>query len=262
MEDKPSESLTDELAAQITSVASTLEAAFVRHLKKLGSTPTLKRSTLDAIAKRVPRNSIAQCSTPEGAASLLALEIEYIGLRISRYQFIERYREHFTAPNCEMGAAFIAHIHTMRGSEIYIIMERSTAFLDFLAHYTNDLGLLSARRARALEKTFKTVYERHLRERHRIVHAHEKSSLASRVLDAPVGSREIPAYGESILQIGAALTQSLLDVAPHMAADDAETFMHNVNEHRLKVVDDECRTMWSTLVGHITETVNHAKLLK
>ncbi len=132
----------------------------------------------------MPPKAIANYLTAE----ILGVEIEYIGTRISHYQYIERYREHFQAADRNMAAAFVTHTHALRGGEIYIIMEQCSACLSFLSDLASDFGLLRANNSKALEKTFKSTFQRHLRELHRIVHAHDRQSFNLRIITASVSS--------------------------------------------------------------------------
>lgn len=255
--------LSEILAEQVNEVATGFEASLKRHLAALGGCPALSDATKKHIAKRVPPSTLSKYQTPDNAISLLSLEIEDLGLRISRYQFIERYREYFEAPNTEMRTAFVMHTHILRGSEIYVIMERCGSFLDFFYDLATDLSLNPTKLSKTLETRFKKDFERHLRERHRIVHAHERPTLISRMLSIPSDAIEKPEVADkfkNVLEFFVGMVtpafQSLFEIK------DPADAMKKINDFRLQAVDKECLDMWSIFLDSLTKLIDSAKLLK
>ena len=255
--------LSENLAEQVTEVSAGIEASLKRHFAHLGGSPALSDATKKHIAKRVPPKTLSKYHTPENAISLLALEIEDLGLRISRYQFIERYREHFEAPTAEMRTAFVMHTHILRGSEIYIIMERCGSLLDFFYDLASDLSLNPTKVSKALETRFKKDFERHLRERHRFVLAHERPTLVSRMISIPPDEMSKPEVADtfknvldSFVGMVAPAIQSLFEIK-----DPAEA-MKRINDFRLQAVDKECLDMWAIFLDSLTKLIDPTKLLK
>ena len=255
--------LSENLAEQVTEVSTGIEVSLKRHLAHLAGSPLLSDATKKHIAKRVPPKTLAEYQTPEKAISLLSLEIEDLGLRISRYQFIERYREHFDAPSAEIRTAFVMHTHILRGSETYIIMERCGSLLDFFYDLASDLSLNPTKVSKALETRFKKDFERHLRERHRIVHAHERPTLVSRMMSIPPDEISKPEVADtfknvldSFVEMVAPAVQSLFEIK------DPADAMKKINDFRLQTVDKECLEMWSIFLDYLTKLIDPSKLLR
>lgn len=255
--------ISEILAEQVNEVANGVDVSLKRHLAALGGSLALSDATKKHIAKRVPPSTLSKYQTPENAISLLSLEINDLGLRISRYQFIERYREYFKAPNTEMRTAFVMHTHILRGSEIYVIMERCGSFLDFFYDLATDLSLNPKKLSKTLETRFKKDFERHLRERHRIVHAHERPTLVSRMMSIPPDTINKPKVAdtfknvlESLVEMMTPEFQSLFEIK-----DPAEA-IKKINDFRLQAVDKECLDMWSIFLDSLTKLIDSTKLLK
>ena len=156
-----------------------------KHLQSKTDIPILSIQTKKHIKRQVPPKTLDFYLNCENAINLLALEIEDLGGRIFNYQYIERYQTFLMAPDKEMRQAFINHTHALRGNEIYTILERATVLLDFISNLASDIGLNSTNTSRKLKPLFDQTFKRHLRERHRMVHAHERPSLISRMLSLP-----------------------------------------------------------------------------
>lgn len=253
----------DILTEQVNQVSGGIEVALRRHLAAFPSIPWLSAATEKHIAKRVPPKVLRNYLSPDSAISLLSLEISDLGMRISHYQYIERYREHFSPPDAAMRAAFVMHTHILRGSEIYVIMERCGSCLGFFHDLAADLDLGPTKMAKSLEKQFKKEFERHLRERHRIVHAQERPSLVSRMIgvhpDELAQPDVVEKYATIIGTLAEALTASLGEAANQKSP--AEKFAM-INDLRLRAVDKECFQMWSIFLGCINKLIDSAKLRK
>lgn len=255
-------SLAEILAEQVDSVAEGVDASLKRHLSALPEFPSLSKETKKHIARRVSSSNLVNYQTPEKAISLVSMEIGDLGLRISRYQFIERYRENFQAPTPEMRTAFVMHTHSLRGSEVYIIMERCVAFLDFFYDLARDLSLNPTRVSKSLESSFKKEFERHLRERHRIVHAHERPSLVSRLVSVSPNEMSDPRMEETFKNVVESFATM---IAPALKTTfpiaDRANALKGINQFRLKAVDKECLDMWSILLDAITNLIDKRLLL-
>ncbi|MDF0486846.1 hypothetical protein PX554_01790 [Sphingomonas sp. H39-1-10] len=260
------QTLSEILTDQMNMVSNGIDASLNEHLATMPSAPVISERTKSHIAKRVGPKSRAKYLNSKGAISLLSIEVIDLGTRISRYQYIERYREHFKSPDPEMGTAFIMHTHILRGSEIYVIMERCGSFLDFFYDLAVDLDLNpKSKLGKDLEKQFKKCFARHLRERHRIVHAHERPSVISRITAiAPEPEGEHRDLMEKVfLDAFSQIFEALTKLAPHLVdTKTGEEAIKNINDHRLKAVDRECFEMWSILLGSINKTIDSSKLLK
>jgi hypothetical protein len=257
------QSLSEVLADQINQVSNGVQLSLNRHIRLMPSAPTLSTTTKAQITKRVPPKQLQKYLTLEMAISLLALEIVDLGTRISHYQHIERYRDHFTAPNTEVRAAFVMHTHILRGSEIYVIMERCKDCLDFFYELACDLDLGGTKMSRKMETCFKKEFERHLRERHRIVHAHERPSLVSRMVGIPPEDIQNPIFAktfeDTIGTLAGLLHSKIGDEIEGKSPDEA---WKAINDLRLKAVDEECFKMWSIFLDHINRLIDRSRLLK
>lgn len=255
-------SLAETIAERVSGVADGIDVSLKRHLSALPSPPSLSKSTKKHVAKRVSPSKSANYQTPEKAISLISMEIVDLGLRISRYQFIERYREHFHAPNPEMRAAFVMHTHILRGSEIYIIMERCVTFLDFFYDLAVDLSLNPKPVSKVLETRFKKDFEGHLRERHRIVHAHEKPSLVSRLMSISPNEMTDQRVADTFKNVVETFASMIIPkVMAPFEIEDPTSALERINQLRLNSVDEECLNMWAILLEAITNLIDKRSLL-
>lgn len=255
-------SLVETLAEEVDDVANGIDASLRRHLAALPASPSLSKNTKKHIAKRVSASNFANYHTPEKAIALLSMELADLGLRISRYQFIERYREHFQAPTPQMATAFVMHTHILRSSEIYIIMERCVAFLDFFYDLAADLSLNPTRGSKSLEARFKKEFERHLRERHRIVHANEKPSLISRLMSVSSNELTDPRVEDTFKNVVETFSAIILpELKAKFELDDPADAVRRIKQVQLEAVDKECLDMWSILLGAITNLIDKRRLL-
>lgn len=257
------QNLTSNLANQVNQVSNGIRQSLERHISLMTTIPTLSDETRKHIKKRVPSGQLQNYLTVEKAVALLALEISDLGTRISHYQHIERYREHFKASDKAMRAAFVMHTHILRGSEIYVIMERCEDWLKFLYALASDLDLGPTQVAKKLQTRFKKEFERHLRERHRIVHAHERPSLVSRVVGTPPGDLEHPDFAKVYAETASMLVDMLHNViGDQVEVKSAEEVLQAINARRLEAVDRECFTMWSIFLDQINGSIDTKKLFK
>lgn len=257
------QSLTSILADQVNQVSGGIRHSLERHVNLMTTQPTLSDETKKHITKRVPPSQLQKYLTVEMAIALLALEISDLGTRISHYQHIERYREHFKAPDKTMRAAFVMHTHILRGSEIYVIMERCEDWLKFFYELASDLDLGPTQVVKKLQTRFKKEFERHLRERHRIVHAHERPSLVSRMVGVPPEDLDHPDFAKVYVDTVSMLAGLLHKVmGDQVEGKSAEEVLQAINVRRLEAVDRECFTMWSIFLDQINGLIDTKKLLK
>ena len=257
------QNLTSVLADQVNQVSNGIRHFLERHVTMMTTKPTLSDETRKQIIKRVPFSQLQKYLTVEMAIALLALEISDLGTRISHYQHIVRYREHFNAPNKPMGAAFVMHTHILRGSEIYIIMARCEDWLKFFYALAVDLDLGPTHMAKKLQTRFKKEFERHLRERHRIVHAHERPSLASWMVGAPPEDLDHPDFAKLYVDTAGMLVDMLHKaIGEQIKYKSADEALKAINVRQLEAVDRECFTMWSIFLDHINGLIDSEKLLK
>lgn len=255
--------LTSILANQVNQVSNGIRHSLERHVALMTTKPSMSDETRKHITKRVPPSQLQKYKTVEMAIAQLALEISDLGTRISHYQHIERYREHFNAPNKAMRAAFVMHTHILRGSEIYVIMERCEDWLKFFYALAADLDLGPTRMAKKLQTRFKKDFERHLRERHRIVHSHERPSLVSRMVGAPPEDLDHPDFAKLYVDTVGMMEGIIQKAIGEQIKDkSAEEVLQMINVRRLEAVDCECFTMWSIFLDHINRLIDTEKLLK
>lgn len=254
-------SLSEFLDKEAHAVATALGVTLERALSAFSSPPLLSKSTRKHIAKRVPQKTLAKYQTPGNAIILLQLEIVDLGLRISRYQYIERYRETFQAPSAEIKLSFVMHTHILRGSEIYVIMERCASLLEFLYDVSVDLSLNPTKASKSLEARFKKGFGRHLRERHRIVHGHERPTLVSRMLSIPphqINRSEARAILQGVIEQITRLAMPLMQSVS--ATEGHREIPKEINDFRLKAVDQECLDMWTIFSESIEASIGMTKL--
>lgn len=103
------------------------------------------------------------------------------------YPFTASYRKHLIGAPKEVIGAWQFHSHSLRVGELYIVLDRTLALLEFLNIVARDCGLPVTDCRKSFEKRFKKTFDRRLRERHRLVHAHERPSMTSRIIDLSGG---------------------------------------------------------------------------
>lgn len=136
-------------------------------------------STVDAMVAPSARELYRD---PSAIIGLATFEVGNIGLKIRRYQFIERYKFFADLPDADMGMAFGEHMYAVRNAELYTILERGEAVVRFGAALAADLGVGDQKAATVYSKQYRAEFEHRLRECHRMTHAHERPSLVSRIL--------------------------------------------------------------------------------
>lgn len=164
---------------------------------------------------------------------------------------IEDYPKYFSSKERDVISAFFAHLHALRSSELYLIQERAGELLRFAHHLATDLRLAASDQSRIFEKAFKRRFERRLRKRHRLVHAHERPSLMTRMLDVVSGTKDREALGEALSTLIAQLFV-MFESLKEEAADES-------NEDKLLRMKDEMRK--AHVVQYDEETSDMSKLV-
>lgn len=135
------------------------------------------------VARRVPQKWLAKYEVMDEYGFVIRDETMTILDRILVYPFTATYRKHLIDAPKEVIGAWQFHSHSLRVGELYIVLDRTLALLEFLTVVAGDSGLPVTNQRKAFEKTFKKTFDRRLRERHRLTHAHERPSMTSRIID-------------------------------------------------------------------------------
>ena len=139
------------------------------------------------VARRVPKSWLPKYEVMDEYGFVVWDEAMTILDRILVYSFTASYRKHLKCAPKEVLGAWQFHSHGLRIGELYIVLDRTLALLEFLTVVARDCGLPVTDQRKAFERTFKKTFERRLRERHRLTHAHERPSMVSRIIDLSGG---------------------------------------------------------------------------
>jgi len=208
------------------------------------------------IRKRVAPSAIGNYLNLKAIVDDVTFEINNLGRRIRRYQFIERYRDVFLSPDREMMMAFLEHTHSMRTAELYTILERGADLIRLCGVLVVNLGLPATNAAAKYQKRFRKEFERRLRERHRIVHAHERPSLLSRLLSTPAEAFDDPTFVDAFTEIFA----DVVAILGHVRGKEANELMKEqasgaFRREYLLAVDLEAAAMWRILSECVAEAL-------
>lgn len=135
------------------------------------------------VAKRVPPKTLAQFNTLDSYHLVLWDECMSILERISAYPHTVGYRKHLSNAPQDVRRAWLIHSHSLRGNELYIVQDRTKAFLLFLYAVANEAGLAATEQSNSFENIYRKRFRRRLHERHEITHAHSRPSLTSRIIN-------------------------------------------------------------------------------
>lgn len=139
------------------------------------------------VARRVPPSWLPKYEVMDEYGFVIWDEAMTILDRVLVYPFTARYRKYLIGAPKEVIGAWQFHSHSLRVGELYIVLDRTLALLEFLNIVARDCGLPVTDCRKSFEKTFKKTFDRRLRERHRLVHAHERPSMTSRLIDLSGG---------------------------------------------------------------------------
>lgn len=167
--------LIDGFAARIQSIIkAAIEAA-------PGSAPS--EDTMKFINARVPPKTLPRYATLDEIDLVVWDEALAILERIFAYPYAVQYRKHLKDAPEEVRMAWQIHSHSLRGNELYVVQDRTTAFLDFLHAVARDLDLRPSAKSKTFETESKKLFRRRLLERHEVTHAKMRPSLTSRIIN-------------------------------------------------------------------------------
>jgi hypothetical protein len=172
-------SLAQALAAKVSDIITAAANA----------TPGRKASaeSKKLVARRVPPSWLSKYELMDEYGFVIWDEAMTILDRILVYPFTASYRKYLLDAPKEVIGAWQFHSHSLRVGELYIVFDRTVALLEFLNVVGRDCGLAVTDCRKSFDKTFKKTFHRRLRERHRLVHAHERPSMTSRIIDLSGG---------------------------------------------------------------------------
>lgn len=160
------------------------------------------------VARRMPPKWLSKYEVMDEYGFVIWDEAMTILDRILVYPFTASYRKHLISAPKEVIGAWQFHSHSLRIGELYIVLDRTLALLEFLNIVARDSGLPVTDQRKVFEKIFKKTFDRRLRERHRLTHAHERPSMTSRIIDLS-GGKWIGDEHESAEELMALLTSML-----------------------------------------------------
>lgn len=162
-------------------------ANLIQHAIKTAARATPGKPASDElkklIAKRVPPKTLARYDTLDDYHIVAWDEAMAILERIFAYPYTVQYRKHLKGVPLDVGAAWQIHSHSLRGNELYIVQDRTEAFLGFLHVLAGECGLTTTDQTKAFENKFKKAFKRRLLQRHEVTHAHMRPSLVSRIIN-------------------------------------------------------------------------------
>ena len=187
----------------------------------------------------------------DAVIGLASFEVSQIGQKIRRYQYIERYKFFFDAPDPEIGMGFAEHMYALRNAELYAVLERGETIVRFVSAIGAELGIGSVKAPTKYNKSFREKFERRLRERHKITHAHERPSLVSRMLQ--LGGLKTDnerkklenVLGDIFGAMNMAM-EAIQDKVPEADRAPSPTDPTAFQTWYLQRVDGEAATMWKT----------------
>lgn len=211
------------------------------------------------VARRVSKTRLPKYKVMDEYGLIVWDEAMTILDRIVVYPFTASYRKHLKDAPKEVLKAWQFHGHSLRVGELYIVLDRTKKLLEFLAVVARDCGLPATDKREDFEKTFKKCFERRLRERHRLTHAHERPSMESRIIDLAGGKwdGDNEATVEQVLDILAKMLPMLATAseaagrAPPRTPEDVEA-LHEAGAER------EARLMLKLVAEALLGTINSA----
>ncbi|MBB3138113.1 hypothetical protein FHS26_005891 [Rhizobium pisi] len=148
--------------------------------------------TKKLLLKRVSPKNALNFDSLERYWVVLLDELSQILDRILAYPYVVQYRKVLKSAPRELLMAWQIHSQSLRSGELYIVQDRTCEFLKFLSHVGRDCGITISDQTKTFEKAFKKTFERRLRERHRVVHAHERPSWESRIISLSGQTSPLP----------------------------------------------------------------------
>ncbi len=181
---KEDDAALPQLTSRVTATLVETVTATIRAASAPMSGQAPSAATRKLMLQRVsPLNAANNFATLDKYWVIVADEITSLLDRILAYRYVTKYRNALKAyGDRDLVGAWLFHSQSLRTGELYIIQDRTTAALRFLKAVGNDCGLAVTDQTAAFERKFKKTFERRLRERHRLVHAHERPSMESRII--------------------------------------------------------------------------------
>ncbi|MCA3280831.1 MAG: hypothetical protein ING10_16315 [Roseomonas sp.] len=255
IEDDPLPALERRVAYALAGTVREFIEKAVQTAPGRNASPACKK----LVAKRVPPALIAKYDILDDYGLLIWDEAMTILDRILVYPFTVTYRRHlFSAPQ-DVRTAWQFHSHSLRVGEIYIVQDRTSALLKFLNVVMGDLGFSVIDQSRNFEQKFKKAFDWHLRERHRLTHAHERPSMTSRIIDF-LGAK----LAENSAESTEAIARLMIDIQPRLiqmreasGGGPMNTLEDFVAFHELSA-QREARKMLSLFREALLGTINHS----
>ncbi len=176
------ESALPPLTASVTAALSRTVSDAVREACAAVAGRAPSPETQKLLLARVSAKTASEHKTLDNYWVIVEHETDNLLDRILAYQYVTQYRKPINAVSAEFSAAWQIHSQSLRVGEIYIVQDRTSALLRFLTSVGRDVGMSVADQKAAFEKGFKKLFGRRLRERHRLVHGHERPSLESLII--------------------------------------------------------------------------------
>lgn len=204
----------------IFSYVQYIETIFNFYVEDISDDVLVSPLTKKSISKRVSENGAKKFTHVKSLPSLVKFELAPYLERIRIYPYITKYREpikDISKNDKDMFVAWQLHSQSLRQNELYVIQERGVDIIEFIHLSAKDMGVCTEDQSKVFEKEFKKTFNNRLRDRHRVVHAHERPSLTSRIIDtalimgAHTTSEERKYFLDTALQLTENLPPDMLD---------------------------------------------------
>ncbi|NSL20193.1 hypothetical protein [Agrobacterium tumefaciens] len=241
----------------VWAVAGQVNELLEHYAQAVPEAKKVSSDTEKAIAKRLSVNGAKKFTTVRSLPFFFASELLTYLQRIQIYPFVAKYREVVKPSSADMNAAWQLHSHSLRQSECYVIQERGTDMLEFAHSVATDLGLGTKSRAKIFENRFKKHFATRLRDRHRVVHAHEKPSLTTRVTDLMVAAdKKNPDEMNKQLMTMMFNVSQLLPGLPTDDPAEAIKRMFAMREEYPKIAEREAVEMMDIFYDELVQTIS------
>ncbi len=243
--------------AAAQSIFSRCKDVLDGHAARLPESQKVSPKTLAAVQKRLSENGAKKFTSVRSLPLLVSSEVLSWCERVRIYPFVAKYRVEVNNGSKEMVAAWQLHSHSLRQSEIYVLQERGKDIINFAHLVAADLGLGTENRANKFEKRFKTQFEWRLRDRHRVVHAHEKPSLTSCLADLMVATDE--STNDVFQEYIVVLLRNIAETLPGEKTEDPKEklkHLHSVRDIYEKGAEEEATQMIDIFVEELQMTIS------
>ena len=211
------------------------------------------------VKKRTAPSSLHKHSGIDSAIMNYIVDLHDLSTRIRRYQYIERYRDLYDGRDKDLGISLLDHTHALKSHEIYVILERGNELLRFGYMLAQNLSLTGSNNAAPYVKTLKKEFQYRLRERHRMVHAHERPSLLSRMLALEGELMAKPEVAEALSGMARTLRAQMKQLQAR-SKDPSRLRLPENRCEELDRADAEAASLWLILKKFVTENVAAAQL--